>query len=271
MDRGAWWAMVHGVAQVRYDWSDSMHTCTWYRLQPLGSWWDTEASGVLLGPWHWPLLRLLPPIMTLRGCGLCQRWRMGVGAGRQEVRWAGWDTHAAWRWAQLTHRTRKRVIWPGSSTCGEDVTRWMRTGRGSACLAGVIVLPWVAWGFPGSAVSVPILAAPSVQDQYHLLPDPSMWCDGLAPWTRCSCSLRSVGWGDGVWGWGLWEGIPPDGMSALIRGHEWPCSTLPLLPMWVHSHPSPSRPAPLSQISSLQTCLSFTPPPSVVMPYSSLD
>ena len=27
------------------------------------------------------LLRLPPPIMTLRGCSLCQRWRVGVGPG----------------------------------------------------------------------------------------------------------------------------------------------------------------------------------------------
>ena len=33
------------------------------------------------------LLRLPPPIMTLRGCSLCQRWRVGVGPG--DRRYAG--------------------------------------------------------------------------------------------------------------------------------------------------------------------------------------
>ena len=33
------------------------------------------------------LLRLPPPMMTLRGCSLCQRWRVGVGPG--DRRYAG--------------------------------------------------------------------------------------------------------------------------------------------------------------------------------------
>ena len=41
-------------------------------------------------------------------------------------------------------------------------------------MAGLTILPWVARGFPGSAMRVPILAALSVQDQYHPLPDPNM-------------------------------------------------------------------------------------------------